>query len=631
MANIRNLFKSRVFILLFSMFVYFIVVGSISAIFGFWESGSEVFIVPILSLLFGPFAALACALSYLILELFLNAHPIYENLIFNVCTLFLSGIFVWKLWYASLNRFGFEIPNLGKFYNYIKIFLSYVAFTFVIFSTAGLNTYYVLFYDWLIFISFSIIAMLFAIYGANHFKIPAYTPKKQFKQFFSKNQFNFLLLILIVSSLILSIIFKGYWLMSIWVIVIFYSLKPYDSEVFKIKSTINPNLIQKVTFSVFVIFIIIGGLFLFFNIFNESSMINLLKDQGSYYLLLEMSNTFDLFIVMFLVPFMIYIYYLEKYITKPINKISDALSEDLIQNNKELELKETLNSMSANNEIKNLADSLIHMEEDVSRYREVLLNVTAENEKYETELYLADSIQSSMIPKDFDKFCDGKNFKLWGLMKPAREVGGDFYDYFQIDDDNIGFVIGDVSGKGITASLVMVEAITLIQDYAKYYGDISKCFVEVNNLLCERNEENQFVTSILGKLNLRTGVLSLVNAGHNAPLFKRFDGNFEYIEMNHGLVLAIMEDMHYESYNIKLNPGDMLFLYTDGVTEANDNYSGFYGEDFLKNVLDKHSSEDLESIINTVEDDVRAFSNYQEQFDDMTMFIIRYDGSDKSE
>ncbi|MBE6509629.1 MAG: serine/threonine-protein phosphatase, partial [Methanobrevibacter sp.] len=227
-------------------------------------------------------------------------------------------------------------------------------------------------------------------------------------------------------------------------------------------------------------------------------------------------------------------------------------------------------------------------------------------------------------PTKFAEFYEGKNITLWGSMEAAREVGGDFYDYFDIDDEHVGFVIGDVSGKGVTAALIMVKAMTLIQEYAKQYNDLSKVFYEVNNELCEGNSETLFVTCWLGKINTRTGKVSYVNAGHNPPLVKKGDG-FEYLNSSPDLVLAAMEDMPYETHEIQLNSNDAIFLYTDGVTEANDNYNGFYGDERLKNILNEHQNDEVSAIIDCVKKDIDEFCNSQEQFDDTTMIIVRRD------
>ena len=356
-----------------------------------------------------------------------------------------------------------------------------------------------------------------------------------------------------------------------------------------------------------------------------------------------------------LVPILIYAYSIEKRVTKPIRRLSEIVSGEISNKDEFLEHKKNLRSIKINNEIKTLIDSLINMENDLVKYSQELREVTAENERYETELKLASDIQNSMIPTNFEEFCNDVNdtsnegekaygnkfdLKLWGLMEAKHEVGGDFYDYFKIDEDNIGFVIGDVSGKGITAALIMVKAMTLIQDYVKQYEDLSKVFYEVNNLLCEDNAEEIFVTSWLGKLNIKTGELSFVNAGHNQPLIRLNDGDntffedmgkennesigeFEYMNTKPGLVLGGMEDMLYKTHTIKLGKNDALLLYTDGVTEANYNYGGFYGVERLKDILNHHKDDDLRSIIDLIDKDLLEFCNHKSRFDDTTMLIIR--------
>ena len=311
--------------------------------------------------------------------------------------------------------------------------------------------------------------------------------------------------------------------------------------------------------------------------------------------------------------------------TKPLNRLSEIMSETITTSEEYSQHEQRLEKIDVNNEIKSLIDSLWDMEHDVIKYEHNLVKITSEKEKYETELKLASEIQYSMIPKDFEefhnKFCD--KIELWGIMKAARQVGGDFYDYFQIDEDNIGFVIGDVSGKGISAALIMVKAMTLIQDYAKQYKNLSKAFYEANNSLCEENVENHFVTCWLGKINVKTMELSFVNAGHNPPLIKLNNNDFEYMDIEPELVLAAMENMNYKTHIISLTKEDTIFLYTDGVTEANDNYKGFYGEERLKNIINAHKNDDVNTIITSIEKDIKAFCNFEEQFDDTTMFIIR--------
>ena len=153
----------------------------------------------------------------------------------------------------------------------------------------------------------------------------------------------------------------------------------------------------------------------------------------------------------------------------------------------------------------------------------------------------------------------------------------------------------------------------------------------MNNLACQRNDENLFVTSWLGKLNLKSGEISYVNAGHNPPLIRQNNGDFEYFQSSHNLVLGGIEDIPYNEYALNFKPGDMIFLYTDGVTEANNDYHGFYGEDRLKETINKFKDESLNMIITKIKDDIRSFCDNQDQYDDVTMVILKYNGWDDNE
>jgi sigma-B regulation protein RsbU (phosphoserine phosphatase) len=233
-----------------------------------------------------------------------------------------------------------------------------------------------------------------------------------------------------------------------------------------------------------------------------------------------------------------------------------------------------------------------------------------------------------MLPKDFNEFSNNKPFEIHGFMSAAKEVGGDFYDFFNTDRNCINFVIGDVSGKGMPATLFMVKTMHLIRNKSEFRDKLSQVYEDGNNAACERNEENLFITSWIGKLDLDKGKLTYVNAGHNPPLIKQNNEEFEYLNSSANLVLGLMEGMPYEEYELNLNYGDMIFLYTDGLTEANDNYKEFYGEERLKAILNKHKDEKLSEIINEIIKDLSKFCNNQEQFDDITMLLLRYTGGE---
>jgi sigma-B regulation protein RsbU (phosphoserine phosphatase) len=177
----------------------------------------------------------------------------------------------------------------------------------------------------------------------------------------------------------------------------------------------------------------------------------------------------------------------------------------------------------------------------------------------------------------------------------------------------------------------MVKTMHLIKNHSCFEDNLSDVFYNVNNLACQRNDENLFVTSWLGKLNLKSGEISYVNAGHNPPLIRQNNGDFEYFQSSHNLVLGGIEDIPYNEYALNFKPGDMIFLYTDGVTEANNDYHGFYGEDRLKETINKFKDESLNIIITKIKDDIRSFCDNQGQYDDVTMVILKYNGWDDNE
>ena len=626
MVEIRELFRSKLFILLFSLMIYIFLIVIFHNLFGDLGLGSTIIILPILSIIFGPFATLGCVLAQLIMGTIFDFNNVMLNLE-NSFILFVAGTFSWKLWYTTLNKSRFEIPNLGNYHNFIKLFFSYVGFSLITFCTFVLPFKFNFIDDFMMYFSLSFMLMLFVVYAVNYHKIPVYVPRKQFKTAFLNGWYSKVYWILLfVSFVIFLVIFDSNFLVyPIIILTVIYCFMQYDDNVFKLDDTLDINLVQKMIFSILTIFIFLQiMLIILYFIVHPVNIFELANEFGGYYLINKFSANLYVFLILFIVPFLIYLYYLEKKVINPIDKISDALYLDVANDMNYQEFKQNLSSIHSEDEIKQLSNSLIKMDEDVNNYRRELVEVIAKNQRYETELYFADSIQSSMVPADFEKFCENRNFEIWGNMDVAKNGNGDFYDYFEIDDENIGFVIGDVSGTGISTALILVEAMTLIRDYAVHYGNMSRCFEEVNNLLCERNVEKNFATSILGKLNLSTGELSLVNAGHNLPLFKRHGGDFEYLDMASGPVLAKMKDESYETFETKLNPDDTLLLYADGVIEANNGNNECYGKTRLKDTLNSNSSDDLKSVISYVKEDIDRYCNYQEQSDYMSMLMLKY-------
>ena len=246
--------------------------------------------------------------------------------------------------------------------------------------------------------------------------------------------------------------------------------------------------------------------------------------------------------------------------------------------------------------------------------------LSEEGAKIESELNIANAIQKNMLPSIFPAFPEHKEIDIYAEMTPAKQVGGDFYNMFLIDENHLAMVIADVSGKGVPAALIMMITNTLIKNTALNGYSVDEVYYRVNNLLCEKNALNHFVTSWFGIFDLRTGKLEFVNAGHNPPLlYTKKNKKFEYLKTKPNLILAAMEDTKYQKHELTLEPGDKLFLYTDGVTEATSDKDELYGEQRLKDYLNNHIVQDIETTIKGVKEDIDNFIGTAEQFDDITM------------
>ena len=244
--------------------------------------------------------------------------------------------------------------------------------------------------------------------------------------------------------------------------------------------------------------------------------------------------------------------------------------------------------------------------------------------KSAAELNVATNIQASMLPCIFPAFPDRPEIDIYATMDPAKEVGGDFYDFFMVDERHLAIVIADVSGKGVPAALFMVIGKTLIKDHTTPGRDLGSVFTEVNNLLCESNSEGMFITAFEGVLDLVTGEFVYVNAGHEMPFISKAGGDFEPYKIRAGFVLAGMEDMKYRAGSMTLEPGDKIFQYTDGVPEATDANNQLYGMERLGIILNKVKDNTPDAILPAIKKDVDEFVGTAPQFDDITMLCLAY-------
>jgi len=282
-----------------------------------------------------------------------------------------------------------------------------------------------------------------------------------------------------------------------------------------------------------------------------------------------------------------------------------------------------LKEYSSGDEIEELCHMIAGMKQEIIDYMEKLRKETAEKERSEAELSMAKSIQEAMLPVNFPK---REELEIYARMCPARNVGGDFYDFYFLDEDHVVLTIADVSGKGMPAALFMAISKALLKNTMIAYRSAAKTLEVTNDLLMDSNSVDMFVTVWISILEISTGHMNCTNAGHEYPAIMRADGSFEFLRDRHGLALAAMGDIRYSAYELDLNAGDRLFVYTDGVPEATDTEGGLYGTDRLINALNQFKKARPASLAENVRKDIDLFVGEAPQFDDITMLVLDYHG-----
>jgi len=339
----------------------------------------------------------------------------------------------------------------------------------------------------------------------------------------------------------------------------------------------------------------------------------------------EQNNRFSLIIALAAAVMTGLAYFLiSRFVNAPIKQLTSDVSRLSIGH------LDTHIQINSNDELGMLAQVFNKMTADLKKSIEENVRERAEKERINAELGVAAAIQSSMLPDIFPPFPDRTEFDLFASMCTAKEVGGDFYDFYFIDNDNLALVIADVSGKGVPAALFMMITKILIKDSS--YSKSPKSVLEsVNKKLCENNKADMFVTVFMGIYNIPCGKFVFVNAGHNPPLIKRHGGAYEFLETEPGYVLAWMKSAKYKDTEISLEPGDVLYFYTDGVTEAMNQRKEFFGEDRLLAVLNANRDSALIELLSAVKREVDNFEEGAEQADDITMLALKVNGASQSD
>ncbi len=311
----------------------------------------------------------------------------------------------------------------------------------------------------------------------------------------------------------------------------------------------------------------------------------------------------------------------------PLTKVKKSV-QTYMEDKDSGKVHDAMNGVKVSNEIGVLADSFSALATEIDVYTEENMKLGAEKERIATELSLATNIQAGMLPSVFPAFPDRKEFDIYASMDPAKEVGGDFYDFFLIDDDHLAMVIADVSGKGVPAALFMMSSKILINDHAIMGGTPAEILERVNKQIYANNEAEMFVTVWLGILEISTGKLTTSSAGHEFPII-RTTGKYELLKDKHGLPIGIMPKSKYKNFELTLKKGDSIFVYTDGVAEATNASDELFGTDRTIEALnavpeDASQQEVLRSLRSTVD----AFVKEAPQFDDLTMLGLKYFGPD---
>ena len=314
---------------------------------------------------------------------------------------------------------------------------------------------------------------------------------------------------------------------------------------------------------------------------------------------------------------------------QPINEIAEA-AHTYAQDKKKGEPRSDYFAMlniRTGDEVENLSLVLADMERDLTEYEENLTKITAEKERIGTELALATRIQADMLPNIFPAFPERPDFDIYASMDPAKEVGGDFYDFFLIDEKHLGLVMADVSGKGVPAALFMMISKILVQNYAMTGRSPAQVLQAVNTQICSNNREEMFVTVWFGILDTETGKITAANAGHEYPVLMHAGGQFELLKDKHGLVIGAMDGIRYKEYEITLQKGSKLFLYTDGVPEATNAENELFGTGRMLAALNGDPAAAPEMVLRRMRQAVDGFVLEAEQFDDLTMLCLEFKGN----
>ena len=579
----------------------------------------------VFGLLFGPYGALGAVLGNIVIDHIGGFTPIeiLPSAIFS----FGVSCLAYKLWYSGFKTDKITKPKLDNIYH-LSLFLSIMIICGIIYSAihgklVGLiiSTDIIDFFTPSYFLNFVNGAFIFGIVSLFiSDKIDFIQTPKTTKKAFNRKLYRILFYLLLISGIIAFItsefdMGKNFIIGEIIVLGILlfaYLTKPFEYE-------IQPNdentMIESIMRNFLIVTLALAILGILVSIFSYKYVASL--DANIFITLLPLLIITDVFIILFFIPGMIIFRYIERKLIKPISSFSKI--ENFINENEKIEAERLLDIYSEyvneKNEIGTLARSYSKLIEHNNNYIENIREIESEKERINAELDIATKIQAAALPTEA---LETDEFIVNGYSHPAKEVGGDFFDYYMIDDDNLAIVIGDASGKGVPAAILAMITQVIIKQLIKHETDPSKVLCSLNNQISVNNSESMFITIWLGIYNKSSKKIIFSNAGHNPPLIKK-NGEFKYLDIDTGLVLGIMEDFGYVKEEITLT--NELVLYTDGITDANNNRNEMYGEDRLLKFFNEFKSD--EGPIIPLLNDISEFTEDAEQYDDMTILYLK--------
>lgn len=595
----------------------------------FWNLGIEnphVGLLFVFGLIFGPYGALGATLANIILDI-LNLYTPLE-IIPSELVSFAVSYLAYKLWYSGIKTDKITKPRLDNIYH-ITLFLSSILICGFIYSsfhgnlvgifiTAHTDEFYFVSY-FLNFINIAFIFGILCIWLSRKLDLME-TPKTS-KRPVNKKLYRILFYLLMIVALVSSVspilnidsnIVTGE-IILLAILLFAYLTKPFE---YKIQPNDKNTVIERIIriFLIITLTIAIIGVLISVLSYNYVTHIN---NVNIYLYLLPALLITDIIIILFFIPGIIILKYVEDKVIKPISSFSKI--EDFISENEKIEsdgLVEIYSKyINEKNEIGTLARSYTELINHNNNYIENIHEIEGEKERIKAELDIATRIQASNLPTEA---IESDSYFVDGYSKPAKEVGGDFFDYYMLDDENLAIAIGDASGKGVPAALLSTITQVMLKQLLNQDINPSNALSLLNNQLCEKNSETMFITLWLGIYNKTTGKLAFSNAGHNPPLIRE-NGEFRYLNIDSGIVLGIMEDFEFVNEEITLS--DELVLYTDGITDANNKENKMYGEDRLLNFFNGFESD--EDPIKPLINDIRKFTEDAEQYDDMTLLYLK--------